>query len=246
MSLGFVLPALSIGLGSIRVKPTRGFYPSTAAGGASIQPHATLGEMHRDDLEITSHPVEVGAPVADHAFKRPAEVVIRCAWSDGPQNSPGIVGAALGTLANKSSLVRNVMGAAQTVSAIGSMLSGNGTTQGKAVYQQLRDLQASRIPFDVYTGKRVYRNMLFRSLAATTDAEHENCLLITATCCEVILVKTTTVKTAVNASAQGMPDKTSPIMKYGQKALKSLPSIPSGLPSLSLPSGLSSLKIPSL
>lgn len=236
MSLGgFVLPALTIGLGAIRVKPTRGFYPNASAGpGGGLQPHATIEEIHRDLLEITEHPVELGAPVADHAFLRPAEVIIRCAWSDAPQNSPGLIGAALGIAGAASPIVAKAVGALQTASGVvnlaGSLLSGNAVSQGRAVYAQLRELQAARIPFDVYTGKRVYKNMLFQSLQVTTDAEHENSLLVTATCKQVIIVKTTTVSVPVNASAQGLPEKTSPVMNYGQKALKALPSIPSGLP----------------
>jgi hypothetical protein len=41
----------------------------------------TIQEHHDDDLQITEHPVEQGAPITDHAFKRPASVTIRAGWS---------------------------------------------------------------------------------------------------------------------------------------------------------------------
>lgn len=59
--------------------------------GALIRPQRSLGgylpdcvpeEVHNDDLVITEHPVEVGAAISDHAYKRPAEVRLRMAWSN--------------------------------------------------------------------------------------------------------------------------------------------------------------------
>lgn len=63
------------------------------------------------------------------------------------------------------------------------------------IYQDLQDLQNSRVPFDIVTPKRIYRNMLMASLGQTTDKATENCLQITASFQEVIIVSvaTTTV-----------------------------------------------------
>ncbi|WP_368855305.1 phage baseplate protein, partial [Escherichia coli] len=44
----------------------------------------------------------------------------------------------------------------------------------KETYQQILDLQSSRIPFDVVTGKRLYSNMLIRAIEVTTDRTSEN------------------------------------------------------------------------
>lgn len=41
----------------------------------------TVEEHHIDDLEITDHPVERGAAISDHAFKRPAHVLIKAGYS---------------------------------------------------------------------------------------------------------------------------------------------------------------------
>lgn len=46
-----------------------------------IVAEVTIEEVERDELVITEHPVEQGAPIADHAFKRPSVVVIRAGWS---------------------------------------------------------------------------------------------------------------------------------------------------------------------
>ena len=46
-----------------------------------LLPDVTIRERHTDELEITEHPVETGTVIADHAFRRPAEVVIECGFS---------------------------------------------------------------------------------------------------------------------------------------------------------------------
>jgi soluble lytic murein transglycosylase-like protein len=41
-----------------------------------IIPDVVVSEKHSDTLEITEHPVETGAAISDHAYKRPSEVVM--------------------------------------------------------------------------------------------------------------------------------------------------------------------------
>ena len=42
----------------------------------------TVEEQHEDSLEITSHPVEHGAEISDHAYVKPATVTIRAGVSN--------------------------------------------------------------------------------------------------------------------------------------------------------------------
>lgn len=62
-------------------------------------------------------------------------------------------------------------------------------------YQNLLDLQASREPFDVVTGKRAYQNMLFTSLSVTTDSNTENILSISAEFTEIIVTALSIIST---------------------------------------------------
>ena len=48
----------------------------------SIYPMVTVEEDHEDDLVITEHPVEYGAAITDHSYKRPSEVRMRVGWSE--------------------------------------------------------------------------------------------------------------------------------------------------------------------
>ncbi len=46
-----------------------------------LVPDVVISEKHQDTLEITEHPVELGAEIADHAYKRPAEVTMEVGFS---------------------------------------------------------------------------------------------------------------------------------------------------------------------
>lgn len=220
---GFVLPALSIGLGAIRVKPTRGFFPASSDAGP-VQPlvaHATLEEVHTDEIEITAHPVERGAQISDHAIIQPKVVVIRCAWSNSPSTNPGLLGAAIGAASVFAPVTGRVVGALQTINAAKSLLSGDAPDQVKAIYKQLLELQSSRIPFTVYTGKRKYETMLFKSLSVTTDGDSENALLLTAVCRQVIIASTQTVRMPMNPNAMKYRELT-PLSNTGQRQLQAV------------------------
>jgi hypothetical protein len=62
--------------------------PSARAIG-QIFADVTVEENHRDEVIITQHPVEGGGVITDHAYKRPAELEIRCGFSN---SSAGYVG----------------------------------------------------------------------------------------------------------------------------------------------------------
>lgn len=128
---------------------------------------ATLEEVYHDELTITEHPVENGANINDHAFKRPNEVIIKCGWSNADYTA--ILG---GTPAK----VNNGMPAT--------------STYVDAVYSQLLALQESRKPFDLVTCRRQYSNMLIQSLMVINDDKTSGALMVTATLREVIIVKT--------------------------------------------------------
>ncbi|GLQ96480.1 phage baseplate protein [Dyella mobilis] len=48
----------------------------------TIIPQCTVEERVVDELEITDHPIEQGADITDHAFKRPSIVTARYGWSN--------------------------------------------------------------------------------------------------------------------------------------------------------------------
>lgn len=89
-------------------------------------------------------------------------------------------------------------------------------------YAKLRQLQASREPFDVVTGKRVYKNMLFKSLGQTNDAQTENILSISAELQEIFVVQVETT-TVPPRKRQANPGKTGATENAGQKSAQPAP-----------------------
>lgn len=159
-----------------------------------IVANVTMEEKHHDVLEITDHPVERGANISDHAFKRPNEVTIRCGWSD----SVGTIGA----------------DGEQVDSG-----TGVGSTSVADIYQQLLTLQASAVPVDVYTGKRKYTDMLLQSITTETDAKTEYSLICLIVLRQVIIVNTTITQVSAPAADQADPSRTDPVENDGTKQL---------------------------
>lgn len=139
--------------------------PKSNIGGIDIQ--ASLEEIHTDTLQVTDHPVQVGANITDHSFMRPSEVVIRCGWSNSSWDA--------------------LSGAATSFFDQGSLTKSDYVS---SVYSQLLALQQTRLPFSITTSRRNYDDMLITSLSATTDQETGNVLIVTATCRQVIIVST--------------------------------------------------------
>jgi hypothetical protein len=83
------------------------------------------------------------------------------------------------------------------------------------IYNSLLSLQASRQPFTLTTGKRLYPVMLLADLAIHTDVSSEYALMVTAQCEEIILVTLTT--TTIPASAQSNPQQTQSPVNTGTK-----------------------------
>ncbi len=84
-------------------------------------------------------------------------------------------------------------------------------------YAKLRKLQSDREPFDVVTGKRAYKNMLFKSLGQTNDTQTENILSISAELQEVFIVQVETT-TVPPRRQQANPGKTGATENAGQKS----------------------------
>lgn len=69
-------------------------------------------------------------------------------------------------------------------------LADTGDGDVASMYEKILGLQARRQPFTVYTGKRVYENMLVASLQVHTDASLEYTFMADISFREVILVDT--------------------------------------------------------
>lgn len=184
----------------IALVPKRGVFPTQAPPNTDLGPsftgQVTIEEVHHDEMEIVEHPIEQGAAITDHAYKRPAEVTLRYAWSTSPAAGAGIFGLP----AFDSSAVQNEL---------------------QDIYAGLLALQDNRVLCDIFTGKRVYSSMLLKSLAVTTDKHSENALFVTCTFKQVILVNTQTVTVPASAANQAQPQATQASQNVGSQSLQS-------------------------
>src|ERR1700730_13820262 len=64
----------------------------------TIIPDIVIEEIGHDQLQITEFPVETGAPISDHAYKRPPEIIMRCGFSNSTAQSEGYVQQVYGLL----------------------------------------------------------------------------------------------------------------------------------------------------
>ena len=155
----------------------------TSTGGTTEQngiiPDVTISEMHSDEIEMTEHPVDTGANISDHAFKKPSECVCTFGWSDN----------------------------SRAVNALldGSIFKGIETI--KDIYNKLLEIQESRLPVKLTTAKRNYPLMLIQKLQTTTSKDTKNALLIEVTFRELIVAQAKTVTLA--SIRQKNPRKTS-------------------------------------
>lgn len=81
-------------------------------------------------------------------------------------------------------------------------------------YQELLDLQVSRDPVDVVTGKRLYKNMLITAIAQNTNNTNPQALSLIITLEQVIIVQTSTVN-APPAADQQYPEQTNSVTNRG-------------------------------
>lgn len=169
----------------------------------------TIEEDHDDELIITQHPVEFGAIISDHAYKKPSEVRIRCAWNNSGSTYP-----TRGSYGRQEPLV-----------------SEGYEGYARAVYDEILALQLDRKPFSAVTGKRIYKNMLVANVRVHTAPGTEYTLMADITLREVILVSTKAIN--IDVSDSRMPDAAAPI-NQGQK--ETIPAPNSG-PAIATASG---------
>lgn len=161
----------------------------------SIEIMASLEETLEDVLEVTEHPVQFGAQITDHSYKRPAQITLRCGWSDSSTES------LLATIS------QDIHG--------GHVVSGNISA---GIYSQLLWLQSNRVPFDVVTSLRIYGNMLITNISVPRDEKTFQALVVTITCKEVIFVSLKTI-TSIPLTDQGRPHSTAATQTFGPTAL---------------------------
>lgn len=148
---------------------------------ADFDVYMTIEEKGDDELVITEQPVQYGAEITDHAYKKNASLSMRVQFNE----------------------------------------ADTGTSLDE-IYRRMLELQNSRVPFEVVTGKRLYKNMLFQSLSQTTDRNTDNVLSISVQLKEIRTV-TVEVVSVPPRDKQAQAGRTGATENAGQKKAKPVP-----------------------
>jgi len=184
---------------------------------------ATIEERHMDRLEITSHPIEQGAAITDHAFINPSEVILRLGWSNS--GTPSLLAATEDIALSWAATVGGGVG--QGIAIAGGITKAAGNTLLSVVsesaidiaYATILHMYNNRAVFTLYTGKRIYDNMVCKMVSTETDYTQENSMIIMMECQEILLVNTQTVSLPANKQ-RNEGSTASPINRGTQQAIQ--------------------------
>lgn len=152
--------------------------------------NVVIEEIGTDELAITQHPVEKTADITDHAYPLPPMLRVRVGYSPSGSGSAGAYG--------------DIPGAGDPVPL-------------QTIYEQYLSLQRNRELIEAQTGKRLYEDMLIKTIVLVTDPDTENALFLNIELQHVILVSTQTVQVPQN-SVQKQPQVTGNQARAGTKA----------------------------
>lgn len=151
-----------------------------------------LAEEHSREMEITENPIEFGAPITDHAFVKPQELVVEF----GVTNTPLIDNFIFGT-------------------------SGTDRIErAREILFKLQDDKVF-LTVQTLTGG-VYNRLLIQSINWRTDSKNPQSVTYALKLKEVKITQTKTTSYTPLPADKKVADQTSPTKKAGEKSSKKL------------------------
>lgn len=123
-----------------------------------------LEVSHNINTVVTTHPVQQGANVSDHAYVEPVEVTMTVKMSDAMRGM------------------------------VEEQFTGISYTRSTAAYRILRQLQEQRLVFQIHTRLETLQNMMITNISVDDDYENQFGLECKVTMKEVIVAKEKAVK----------------------------------------------------
>ena len=123
-----------------------------------------LDVSHSVNTVVTSHQVQKGANISDHAYVEPVEVTMTVKMSDAMSGMKE------------------------------SQFQGISYTRSTAAYKILREIQKQRLAFQIHTRIETYKNMMITGLSVQDDLDNLNGLKCTVTMKELLVASEKTVK----------------------------------------------------
>lgn len=154
---------------------------------ANVDIDVSLNETHTSTNVISDAPIETGSDITDHVKKMPDELRLEGVLSNAPSS---------------------------TLKFIELQTSGD---TAEARYAKLIEVFENREKFEVITGIRVYRNMLFKSISVPRNSATGQVIRFNAVMREVTFAQSETVEVAPNADDMAKVDG---LVDRGPKATK--------------------------
>ena len=182
------------------------FFQKNDSGYVSVmQFDASISEKHSRESPATEFPVENGYSISDHIIIRPFALEITAMISDTPINSTNsLVTEAATTLTSSLVPPVGIVTASAGYALFNTMQNGGSSSNGqpspspsKIAYQQILNLQANATPVDVLTTLYRYPSMWIRSVSVPRDSQTGNCILVTISLVQLILVSPQSVNIAI-------------------------------------------------
>lgn len=159
---------------------------------------AVLKTSHQSSITITSHPVQTGANISDHAYQNPSVLIMEIGMSDVMQ---GIIISQFMDTSNYSvspysgKLIKKTYSPAPVKS------------RSVTAYATLLQLQSSRLPLQVVTRQKIYQNMLIENIDSPDDMKTLYGLRATITFKEIFVVQVTEKTASARPQTTGNTSK---------------------------------------
>ena len=131
----------------------------------AIELDASISEAHAKNATLTRNPIESGSDVTDHIHITPDALTIEGVISTTPDD---------------------------LTASFDPRFGGSGRT--KSAWSELKELQAKREPFEVFTSLQTYSNMVLTSIQTSRTAETTNALRFTAKLDEIVIASVSLVE----------------------------------------------------
>ena len=128
---------------------------------------------HTHTLTITSHPIQSGANITDHAYMEPVELNIKIIVSDAQPDFLKVDNLSEG------------------------YYTSNAQTRSIGAYKILRELQKQKRVFDVGTKFETYSNMMISSLVVSESSSNVNALDVNVTLQQILVANERYIKVSM-------------------------------------------------
>lgn len=152
-----------------------------------VELDCSISESHVGEVEVTEHPVEEGADVADHSRPKPDSLTLE-----------GIVSNTPITRAQRKRAISLLGGGAQFESNTTADQKQGVAGYAEAAYAKLRELRESGKLISVVTQIRTYPSMIMTSLTIPRDGKTGDALRFTAVFRRIVVVKNKSTKKVVS------------------------------------------------